>query len=145
MVSDYVMTQQHCLGKVVAPDPVGMAAYAMDSHNTQRHAGGGTVRNEGDVQLSTAGPYPVSYRSIIPKRGECENLLVPWSLSASHMAFGSIRMEPVFMGLAQSAAIAADLALDENLSVQQVDYAQLRPRLVAAGQELGGEPPAPAK
>jgi len=138
MVSDYVMTQQHCTGKVVAPDPVGMAAYAMDSHNTQRHVANGMVRNEGDIQLSTAGPYPVSFRSIIPKAGECENLLVPWSLSASHMAFGSIRMEPVFMSLSQSAAVAASLALERGVPVQALDYGDLRPRLEKLGQALGG-------
>ncbi len=137
MVSDYVMTQHHCQRTVVAPDSVGLAAYAMDSHNTQRHVRDGMVKNEGDVQLALPGEYPVSYRSLVPKKGECENLLVPWSLSASHMAFGSIRMEPVFMILAQSAAIAADLALDEEIAVQDVKYADLRPRLVEAGQALG--------
>ncbi|MCW1926100.1 FAD-dependent oxidoreductase [Luteolibacter arcticus] len=137
MVSDYVMRQAHCSGEVVAPDSVGLAAYAMDSHHVQRHVKDGKVKNEGDVQMPVGNPYPVSYRSIVPKAGECPNLLVPWSISASHMAFGSIRMEPVFMILAQSAAIAADLALDGNLSVQQVPYAQLRPVLLAAGQALG--------
>jgi hypothetical protein len=138
MVSDYVMTQQHCTGKLVAPDPVGMAAYAMDSHNVQRHLANGMVKNEGDIQLSTAGPYPVSFRSIIPKAGECENLLVPWSLSASHMAFGSIRMEPVFMALSQSAAAAASLALERDVALQKLDYNDLRPRLEKLGQALGG-------
>lgn len=137
MVSDLVMNESHCNGSVVVPDSVGLAAYAMDSHHVQRHVKSGMVKNEGDVQMPVANPYPVSYRAIVPKAGECPNLLVPWSLSASHMAFGSIRMEPVFMILAQSAAIAADLALDGNLSVQQVTYSQLRPALVAAGQALG--------
>lgn len=143
MVSDFVMTQHHCTGEAVAPDSVGLAAYAMDSHHTQRHVRAGKVKNEGDVQLELPRPYPISYRSIIPKVGECENLFVPWCLSASHMAFGSIRMEPVFMGLAQSAAIAADLALDQEIPVQQVDYAALRPRLLAAGQALGNAVVAP--
>jgi lysophospholipase L1-like esterase len=137
MLSDHVMTESHCNGTLVVPDSVGLAAYAMDSHHVQRHVKDGMVKNEGDVQMPVAQPYPISYRSIIPKSGECQNLLVPWSLSASHMAFGSIRMEPVFMILAQSAAIAADLALDGNVAVQQVPYAQLRPALVAAGQALG--------
>jgi lysophospholipase L1-like esterase len=137
MVSDYVMKQAHCSGETVAPDSIGLAAYAMDSHHVQRHVKDGKVKNEGDVQMPVGTPYPVSYRSIVPKAGECPNLLVPWSLSASHMAFGSIRMEPVFMILSQSAAIAADLALDGNLSVQQVPYTQLRPALLAASQALG--------
>lgn len=143
MVSDHVMSERHCNGSSIVPDSIGLAAYAMDSHHVQRHVKDGMVKNEGDLQMPVANPYPVSYRSIVPKNGECPNLLVPWSLSASHMAFGSIRMEPVFMILAQSAAIAADLALDGNLSVQQVPYAQLRPALIAAGQALG-EPAAAA-
>jgi lysophospholipase L1-like esterase len=137
MVSDYVMDQRHCSGEVTAPDSIGLAAYAMDSHHVQRHVKEGMVKNEGDVQMAVGEPYPVSYRSIVPKAGECPNLLVPWSLSASHMAFGSIRMEPVFMILSQSAALAADLALDGNTSVQQVPYTQLRTALLAAGQALG--------
>jgi hypothetical protein len=102
----------------------------------QRHVKNGMVKNEGDVQIHGIKPYPVSYRSMVPKKGECENLLVPWSLSATHMAFGSIRMEPVFMALSQSASIAADLALDKDIAVQAVDYGDLRPRLEAAGQAL---------
>ncbi|GAA5126367.1 FAD-dependent oxidoreductase [Luteolibacter yonseiensis] len=137
MVSDYVMNQRHCSGESVAADSIGLAAYAMDSHHTQRHVKNGVVKNEGDVQMAVGNPYPVSYRSIVPKAGQCRNLLVPWSLSASHMAFGSIRMEPVFMILSQSAALGADLAIRDNLDVQQVPYSKLRPVLVAAGQALG--------
>lgn len=138
MVSDYVMTQANCQGSAVAADSVGLAAYAMDSHHVQRHVKNGMVKNEGDVQVHPPQPYPISYRSIIPKRGECTNLLVPWSLSASHMAFGSIRMEPVFMGLAQSAAIAASMAIDQNIAVQDLSYTALRPVLQAAGVAIGG-------
>lgn len=137
MVSDQVMNQRHCSGELVATDSVGLAAYSMDSHNVQRHVKNGMAKNEGDVQMAVSNPYPVSYRAIVPKTGECRNLLVPWCLSASHMAFGSIRMEPVFMTLSQSAAIAADLAIRGNLAVQALPYAQLRPALVAAGQALG--------
>ena len=143
MVSDHVMSQDHCTGRRTVSDSVGLAAYSMDSHHVQRHVKNGMVKNEGDVQIHGVKPYPVSYRSLVPKAGECENLLVPWSLSASHMAFGSIRMEPVFMVLAQSAAIAADLALDTGGSVQEIDYAALRPRLLAAGQALGKPPAGP--
>jgi len=137
MVSDYVMSQRHCSGEIAAPDSIGLAAYAMDSHHVQRHVKNGMVKNEGDVQMPVPNPYPVSYRSIIPKTGECTNLLVPWSLSSSHMAFGSIRMEPVFMILSQSAAIAADLAIKDNIPLQQLTYTKLRPALIAAGQALG--------
>lgn len=137
MVSDYVMTQKHCTGAEIARDSVGLAAYSMDSHNTQRHVKNGMVKNEGDVQLTVPNPYPVSYRSIIPKEGECTNLLVPWSLSASHMAFGSIRMEPVFMILSQSAAMAADLVIDQDIDVQDLSYSLLRQSLLGAGQALG--------
>jgi len=98
--------------------------------------GDGMVKNEGDVQIPVPRPYPVSYRAVVPKQGECENLLVPWSLSASHMAFGSIRMEPVFMILAQSSVIAADLCLAHDLSVQALEYEKLRPALLKAGQVL---------
>lgn len=136
MVSDFVMTEHHCLRKEPVPESIGLAAYTMDSHNVQRHVRNGMVKNEGDVQFPIPGPYPVSYRAIIPKKGECENLFVPWSLSASHMAFGSIRMEPVFMILAQSAAIAADLCLKHERPVQALDYEELRPALIAAGQVL---------
>lgn len=137
MVSDYVMTQHNCQGREVAEDPVGLGAYGMDSHNTQRYVNAeGEVRNEGDVEVGGFSPYPVSYRSIVPKAGECSNLLVPICLSASHIAYGSIRMEPVFMVLGQSAATAAAQAIEQEVAVQQVDYARLRERLRADGQIL---------
>jgi hypothetical protein len=137
MVSDYVMTENDCRGKTRAADPVGLAAYTMDSHNTQRYVDeSGHARNEGDVQVGGFPPYPVSYRSIIPKQDQCQNLLVPVCLSASHIAFGSIRMEPVFMVLGQSAATAASLAIEEGKAVQQVDYRKLRKRLLKDGQIL---------
>jgi len=137
MVSDYIMTEQNCRGRRIAEDPVGLAAYGMDSHNTQRYVDeNGCVRNEGDIQVGGFSPYPISYRSIIPRHGECSNLLVPVCVSASHIAFGSIRMEPVFMILAQSAATAACLAIDENVGVQQLDYRKLRSRLLQDGQIL---------
>lgn len=137
MVSGYVMTQHNCQGRVVAEDSVGLAAYTMDSHNIQRYVDkNGHVRNEGDVQVGGFGPYPISYRSIVPKKSECENLFVPVCLSASHIAFGSIRMEPVFMVLGQSAATAASQAIDEETSVQEVVYKQLKKRLLADKQIL---------
>lgn len=136
MVSDYVMTEHHCRGHTRVEDPVSLAAYTMDSHNCQRIVKNGRVENEGDVQVGGFLPYPISYRSIVPKAGECDNLLVPVCLSASHIAYGSIRMEPVFMILGQSAATAAAFAIDANSSVQEVDYQQLRARLLAGKQIL---------
>ncbi|MEO8613739.1 MAG: FAD-dependent oxidoreductase [Luteolibacter sp.] len=137
MISDYVMTQKNCAGSAIAADSIGLAAYSMDSHHTQRHLKNGMVKNEGDVQMPVTNPYPISYRSIVPKRGQCSNLLVPWSLSATHMAFGSIRMEPVFMTLSQSSAVAASMAIDRNCAAQDLDYSLLRPALTALGQALG--------
>jgi hypothetical protein len=140
MVSDYVMTELNCRGRVVAEDSVGLGAYGMDSHHTQRYVDErGHVRNEGDVQVRVAGPYPISYRSIIPKSEQCSNLLVPVCVSASHIAYGSIRMEPVFMILGQSAASAACLAIDDKVSVQRLDYKRLRRRLLKDGQILSWE------
>ncbi len=129
MLGAYVMTQANCQGREVVPDGIGMAAYTMDSHNAERLVVNGMVKNEGDVQLHGVKPYPVSYRSIIPKATECSNLLVPVCLSASHMAYGSIRMEPVFMVLSQSAALAACQAIDARQTVQQVDVKQLQHHL----------------
>ena len=116
MKSAYVMTEHNCRGKLVAKDSVGMAAYGMDSHNCQRIVKKGIARNEGDVQAHGFDPYPISYRSIVPNRDECENLLVPVCVSSTHIAFGSIRMEPVFMVLGQSSAAAASLAIDKDAS-----------------------------
>ncbi len=136
MVSDYVMTEKNCMGTTVAADSVGMGAYTMDSHNCQRIVLNGMVKNEGDIQRAVPAPYPISYRSLVPKAGECQNLLVPWSLSATHIAFGSIRMEPVFMILGQSVATAAAFAIDDKVPVQQVSYAKLKAQLLADGQKL---------
>lgn len=121
MIGAYVMTQANCEGKERVEDAVGMAAYTMDSHNTSRVVINGMVKNEGDVQIGGFPPYPISYRSLIPKASECTNLYVPVCLSATHIAYGSIRMEPVFMVLAQSSAVAAVQAIDRKISVQDVD------------------------
>ena len=139
MISDYVMTEHHCCGTSVASDSIGLAAYNMDSHNCQRIVKNGRVENEGDVQVPPMKPYPISYRAIIPKSGECENLLVPVCLAASHIAYGSIRMEPVFMILGQSAATAACQAIDAKVSVQKVNYEKLKARLLADKQILAWE------
>jgi hypothetical protein len=137
MVSDWVQTERHLRRELETPRPIGMGSYNMDSHNVQRYVDeNGHARNEGDIQISPGGPYPVDYGAVIPKRDECENLLVPVCLSSSHIAYGSIRMEPVFMILGQSAATAAAIALDAGCAVQDVDYATLAARLVQDGQVL---------
>jgi hypothetical protein len=129
MISEYVMTEANCVGNLRVTDSVGEAAYTMDSHNCQRVIVNGMVKNEGDVQIGGFPPYPISYRSIVPKKSECTNLLVPVCLSASHIAYGSIRMEPVFMVLGQSSAIAAVMAIDLHLPLQEVPIKKLQEEL----------------
>lgn len=137
MAGSYVMTQNNCLGKITVDNSIGMGAYTMDSHHVQRYVDtNGHVGNEGDVEVGGFGPYPIAYGAIVPKKIECGNLLVPVCLSASHIAFGSIRMEPVFMVLGQSAATAAAQAIDAKVDVQDVEDAELRERLKADGQVL---------
>jgi glycine/D-amino acid oxidase-like deaminating enzyme len=136
LVGAYVMSEKNCRYQEVIEDSIGLAAYNMDSHNIQRIVKNGRVENEGDVQIPPMKPYPISYRSLIPKAGECSNLLVPVCLSSSHIAYGSIRMEPVFMILGQSAATAAAMAVESQTTVQSVPYAPLRQRLLADGQIL---------
>jgi len=135
MIGAYVMTQANCQGKEVVTDAVGMAAYTMDSHNCDRvvitQDSMAMVKNEGDVQEGGFPPYPIAYRCIVPKENECSNLLVPVCLSASHIAYGSIRMEPVFMVLGQSAAVAASLAIDKKTSLLRLDISQLQHILTA--------------
>lgn len=142
MISAYVMSEKNCRREEVITDAVGLAAYNMDSHNARRIVRDGHVENEGDVQVPPMSPYPISYRAIVPKAGECENLFVPVCLSASHIAYGSIRMEPVFMILGQSAATAAVQAIEAGVTVQKVDYAKLRARLLADAQLLEWTKPA---
>lgn len=144
MIGAYVMTQHNCQNRVVADRPIGLAAYTMDSHNVQRYVEKtGHVRNEGDVQVGGFAPYPIDYGAITPKQNECDNLLVPVCLSASHMAFGSIRMEPVFMVLGQSAATAALLSIDAKCPVQTIDYGKLKQRMLADKQVLEWTGPKP--
>ena len=138
MTGVHVMTENDLRLLREVPLPVGMGSYTLDSHNVQRYiTPDGTVRNEGDIQSGTGkGPYRIAYGSITPKKSECENLLVPVCVSSSHMAFGSIRMEPVFMILAQSAATAAAHAIDDGRAVQDIDYAKLADRLKADKQRF---------
>ncbi|MBL8167136.1 MAG: FAD-dependent oxidoreductase [Acidobacteria bacterium] len=140
LIGAYVMTENELLKKRPTPDSVGMGSYGIDSHNIQRYIIGtgkdAYVQNEGDIGVSTNGPYQIAYGSLTPKKGEIENLLVPVCVSSTHIAFGSIRMEPVFMILGQSAATAAAMAIDNNLAVQDVPYAKLRERLLQDKQVL---------
>jgi hypothetical protein len=136
MVSAFVMTEHHCLGRLKAPEPVGLASYPIDFHSCQRVVVEAGVVNEGHLWADIPAPYPIGYRSIVPSAAECTNLLAPVCLSASHVAYGSIRMEPVYMILAQSAATAAVLAGDRGIDIQRLGYDVLAPRLLADGQLL---------
>jgi hypothetical protein len=137
LVGPFVLAEPHLRRQKPTPEPVGMGSYNMDSHNVQRYVDAqGRARNEGDVQVNPGGPYPISYRALTPKPAECTNLLVSVCISTSHIAYGSVRMEPVFMVLGQSAATAAALAIEADCDVQQVDYARLRARLLADKQVL---------
>ncbi len=137
MLGMFVMTENELLKTRPTPDPVGMGSYTIDSHNVQRYVTpDGAVQNEGDIGVATNGPYSIAYGALVPRRGQADNLLVPVCVSSSHIAFGSIRMEPVFMVLGQSAATAAALAIDGGLAVQDVPYAQLREKLLKDGQVL---------
>lgn len=136
MIGKFVMTENELTKRRPTPESVGMGSYTIDSHNVQRYiTPEGYVQNEGDIGVGIK-PYEIAYGSLVPKKGQCENLLVPVCVSASHIAFGSIRMEPVFMILGQSAATAAAMALDARIAVQDVPYARLRERLLADGQIL---------
>ncbi|HEX5219319.1 MAG TPA: FAD-dependent oxidoreductase [Verrucomicrobiae bacterium] len=144
MIGQYVMTENELLKKRPTPEPVGMGSYTIDSHNIQRYiTPEGYVQNEGDIGVSTRGPYQIAYGALLPKRGQVDNLLVPVCVSSSHIAFGSIRMEPVFMILGQSAATAAAMAIDARVAVQDVPYSKLRERLLQDGQVLESTHPAP--
>ena len=137
MIGEYITTEHECLGRRQPPHSVGMGSYTLDSHNVRRFVTKeGFVQNEGDVGVGAKQPYGIDYGSLTPKKDECTNLLVPVCLSCSHIAFGSIRMEPVFMLLGQSASTAAALAIDKKTGVQQVNYPLLRERLIADGQRL---------
>ena len=137
MVGRYVMTEHELMQARPTPEPIGMGSYTIDSHNVQRYiTREGHVQNEGDIGVPLKAPYAISYGAIVPKPGQAANLLVPVAVSSSHIAFGSIRMEPVFMVLGQSAATAAALALDQDVDVQALPYRVLEARLRADGQVL---------
>ncbi|MDO5309027.1 MAG: FAD-dependent oxidoreductase [Planctomycetia bacterium] len=146
MKSDVVVNERHLRQIIPTERPIGMGSYNMDSHNIQRYVaidseGRATVRNEGDVQVNPGAPYPIDYGAIIPKKDEATNLLVPCCVSCTHIAFGSIRMEPVFMILGQSAATAACMSIDKNIAPQDLQYNELREQLLNDGQVLQFEHP----
>lgn len=137
MLGKFVMTENELLKRVPTPESVGMGSYTIDSHNVQRYVTeDGHVHNEGDIGVGLPGPYEIAYGSLVPKKEECENLLVPVCVSSSHIAFGSIRMEPVFMLLGQSAAVAAVMAIDNRQAVQDISYEALQSKLLERGQIL---------
>jgi len=137
MIGQSVMTENETLGKKAVSESVGMGSYSLDAHNAQRYVkADGFVQNEGDIGVHPKTPYSISYSSIIPKKEDCQNLLVPVCLSSSHIAYGSIRMEPVFMILGQSAASAAVQAIDRKVSVQEVSYDKLKEQLLKDKQRL---------
>ncbi|MFT6895304.1 MAG: hypothetical protein ACJAWX_002923, partial [Algoriphagus sp.] len=137
MIGQYVMTEHDVLGNKEVPQSIGMGSYSLDSHNVQRFVTAeGMAQNEGDIGIHPKKPYSISYGTLIPKKSECENLLVPVCVSSSHTAFGSIRMEPVFMILGQSAAAAAALAIDGEIAVQDISYPKLQSILLKENQVL---------
>ncbi len=137
MIGEFVMTEADALGKTTVPKPIGMGSYNIDSHNTQRYVTQeGYVQNEGDISVKPDKPYSIAYGSILPKEKECSNLLVPVCVSSSHIAYGSIRMEPVFMILGQSAATAAVLALEHKVTPQDLSYDVLKTVLMNDKQIL---------
>jgi hypothetical protein len=140
MIGEYVMTQKDIEQDTRKPHSIGMGSYALDSHHIQRVVTPeGELINEGNFTIKIKGPYEIPYESILPKALECQNLLVPVCVSSSHVAFGSIRMEPVYMVLGQAAGTAASLALDKRNSVHQVDYSALHAKLIEDGQTLNLE------
>jgi hypothetical protein len=137
MTGEYIMTENDVLGKREVPHSIGMGSYNLDSHNAQRYIKpDGFVENEGDVELPTKQPYRIDLGSILPKKDECRNLLVSVCVSSSHIAFGSIRMEPVFMILGQSAGTVASMALEKKKSIYDLSYDEIMTKLIADGQIL---------
>ena len=142
MLADAVVTQGGCMGKEPCEDPVALGSFGLDSHAVQYFVNEqGHVHREGVFWLVPPQPYGISWRTIRPKREECTNLLVPTCVSASHVAYGSLRMEPVYMALGQAAGTAAAFAIEAGSDVQNVPYAKLRERLLADGAKLSGKAP----
>ena len=137
MKGEYIVTENDIMGLRVVPRPVAMGSYTMDSHNVQRYVtDDGYVQNEGDLGVEPPKPYQIDLGAIVPKKEECKNLIVPVCVSATHIAFGSIRMEPVFMELGQVAGTLASIAVRKNISISEVDYDELRQKLESDGQVI---------
>ncbi|HYG23907.1 MAG TPA: FAD-dependent oxidoreductase [Verrucomicrobiae bacterium] len=134
MASRFVISQPHCENPAKRDDSVGMGSYSLDSHVVQRLVHQGIVAHEGYFYRRIGEPYPVPYAAIVPREDECENLLVTFCVSTTHVAFSSVRMEPPFMILSESAALAADQALQDGTSIQRVNLSKLRRRLLDAEQ-----------
>lgn len=137
MIGEYMMTENEIMDRIEIRESIGMGSYTMDSHNTQRYiTSEGFVQNEGDIGVHPPKPYKIAFGSILPKVNECANLLVPVALSSSHIAFGSIRMEPVFMILGQSAGTVAAMAIEKNTDIHDLPYAEIKSKLIEDGQIL---------
>jgi hypothetical protein len=137
MVGTSIMTENEIMGKSPVDEPIGMGSYTMDSHNVQRYiTAEGYVQNEGDIGVEPVKPYRIALGCILPKKQECSNLLVPVAVSSSHIAFGSIRMEPVFMILGQSAGIIATLAIESGRNIHELSYPEIESKLIENGQVL---------
>lgn len=137
LIGEFVMTENELLGKQKVSNPIGMGSYTMDSHNTQRYiTPEGYVQNEGDIGIHPEQPYQIAMGSIIPKKEECRNLLVPVAVSSSHIAYGSIRMEPVFMIIGQSSGIIASMSIEKNRDIHELDYNEIKLKLIKEGQIL---------
>ena len=143
MLGEMVMTEHELKKRKKVTDPVAIGSYGMDSHPTQIWVGENGALHADTPPWTGVGPYGISYRALMPKANECSNLLVPVCVSASHSAYGSLRMEPVYMMLGQAVGTAAVLAIEDDVSVQEVSYPKLRQRLLADGQLV--EPPAKKK
>jgi len=133
MIGEHVMTQRDIETEVAKPDPIGMGSYNTDSHNMQRYVeADGNVQNEGDVEAPTI-PFQIPYRILLPKRDQCRNLLVPVCASASHIGYGALRLEPVYMIMGDAAGVAATMAVDQHRAVQEVDPGSLAQELKKQG------------
>ena len=133
MVGEYVMVQRDLEIEVTKPDAICMGTYNTDSHNIQRYVDeNGNVQNEGDVEVPTI-PFQIPYRVLLPRRSQCSNLLVPVCTSASHIGYGALRLEPVYMMMGEAAGVAATLAAGQQQAVQAVDPGRLARELTKRG------------
>jgi hypothetical protein len=135
MIGRYVMTKANCALSVTVDDGIAQGSYAIDSHGVQRYINNnGWARNEGGFLKYPAGqmlPYDIPYRAITPKENECRNLIGPGCISASHVAYSSVRMEPVFMMTGEAAGRAAAMAAEAGIAVQEIDVSLLQTYLAS--------------